>query len=487
MRKATLKYTAALLLLTGLAYSQGQDSLPVFLPEDSCKIKVTRLSVNSDKSDYSPLLLNNTLLFASGRPARLGVSYTNETNTELTDLFYAKKIDSLHFGKARPFSTTINSKLNEGPFTLSADGNTIYFSGNATHSTEDKRTALRLQIYTSTKSGESWAAPEAAPFCSGNYSNCHPVFSKDNAIMVFCSDMPGGYGGTDLYYTTFKNNGWTPPVNFGPKINSAENELFPFISVGSTLYFSSRRAAGKGGLDIYSFQLKDSLTEKARLLDAPINTAFDDFGIWLDSAEQTGYFSSNRNAATGDDIFYFGSPYPDFHKATTPVMKTKFCYSFFEENAYQSTDSVSWSYEWDFGDGHKIRAEKCRYCFSKPGSYPVKLNIIEKNSGELFYNHATYTLTVEDPPGLYITGSDMAATDDEMILDASKSYLKDHELLGFFWAFGDGTYNRGKRVKHNYKKEGTYTLELGVTARNTKTLKIEKFKLEKTIVVKDNG
>ncbi len=479
-------YFIFLLLSVSAVHSQSADSIitRVFSPEDSSRVKVRRLDINSVNSDFSPVLHKSSLLFVSGRPGVLVVSYANENKTEITDLYVSAKKDSVNFLKPKSVSKIINTRFNESSFTLTHTGDTIYFTGNSKQ-TADKAVTGRLQVYQSNKNGEEWTVPVEAPFCDHSSSNLHPALSGDNRLLVFCSDMPGGYGGTDLYYSKFENNNWTKPVNFGPRVNGPSNELFPYVFKNSELYFSSNRGGGNGGLDIYMFDLHDTL-QSPLLMKPPVNSAFDDFGICLDSTGKAGYFSSNRKVSTGDDIYYFSIGYPDFSRAITPAVKKKFCYSFFEENGYQSNDSVTMAYEWDFGDGEKSRDDRCKHCFSKPGSYFIQLNVVEKSSGEVFFNRVSYTLTVEEPPKLTINSPDTTIAGKEMILSAEKSAIKGFTITAFYWSFGDGRYNSGTFVKHKFRKPGTYTIELGVIAKNEQTQRIEKFKLEKNIVVKDN-
>lgn len=473
-----------LIMAQGFAQSTDLTTTKLIPAEDSSRVKVQRLSINSNQSDFSPVLTGNTLIFASGRPSMIAVSYTNETNTEITDLYYATKQDSVNFSKVKPFSKIINTKVNEGSCTLSGDGNNLYFSGNARLGKSRDGSADRLQIYKSTKIKNQWSIPELAQFSNPAYSNFHPTLSKDQQLIIFCSDKAGGFGGIDLYFTRADSNGWSEPINLGKKINSSANELFPFLSSTSQLYFSSNREGGLGGLDLFLFELNDSATAELTALKHPINSPFDDFGMCTDSAGNTGYFTSNRRFSSGDDIYYFSSAYPDFSNAATPPVKNKFCYSFFEENDYQSNDSISMTYEWDFGDGQKMREEKARHCFAKPGNYKVQLNIVEKNSGEVFFNQVSYDLTIEPATGLFITVEDSTQTGQELMINAERCNIKGYTLTGFYWSFGDGKYNIGNYTKHIYLNTGTFNIELGVTAKNEKTNKIEKFKVQKKIIVK---
>jgi hypothetical protein len=468
-------------------YAQ-MDSLVIYSPEDSTRIKAVRLNLNSEKSDFSPILFNNTLLFTSARENNVGVKYSGyEDENEITDLFFSSKKDSVSFKNVKPFGGNINSKYSEGPFTFSKDGNVIYYTGNAEISKKQKGTSANLlKIYRSEKINGEWTKPMISTFCEAEYSYCHPSLSADGKTLFFSSNKPGGFGGMDIYIVKYENNVWTKPVNLGSKINTVSNEVFPFIACNNILYFSANRTVGQGGLDIYSFDMNDPLESEIKMLEYPINSSSDDFGIWTDSIGTSGYFSTNRVGKYEDDIYYFSVNIPDFNNAQTPVFKNKFCYTFFEETAVETQDSASLAYEWNFGDGMKSKQLTSRHCFDKPGNYVVSLNTIEKSTGEIFSNEITYTLTIDEPPKLFVSCGDTLLVGKEIILSSDKCALKGYELNKTYWNFGDGKYNSGNNVKHIYNKPGKYIIQLGVFAKNNTTNQIEQFKIEKQIIVKNN-
>jgi outer membrane protein OmpA-like peptidoglycan-associated protein/tetratricopeptide (TPR) repeat protein len=131
----------------------------------------------------------------------------------------------------------------------------------------------------------------------------HPYISKDGTTLFFVSDMPGGYGGFDIYQAKRKGNGWGKPQNLGNKINGSGNELFPVIK-NDKLYFSSNSFPGYGGLDIFVSEKNDANWTKAVNIKAPINSVSDDFGMaFMDNHH--GFFTSNRAGGNGDDDIYF--------------------------------------------------------------------------------------------------------------------------------------------------------------------------------------
>jgi len=451
--------------------------------EDSVRYAIHNLSINSQRSDFSPFLFGTKLFFSSGRENDIGVKYYSiENNRELIDVFDAEKIDSVNFKKSKPLAK-INTKYNDGPICISKDGTQLFISRNDSKRTKGKN-KKPLSIFVSYKTDNGWSKPEVLPFCSGEYSYCHPALMS-NGTLVFSSDIIGGYGGMDLYYSKFEKGTWTIPRNYGPNINGKENEIFPFVSANNMLYFSTTRKNGFGGLDIYSFNLKTPTHSQIQILDAPINSSFDDFGIWVDSTERIGYFSSNRDTANGDNIFYFKNKYPDF-KNCTPQKRRTYCYTFFEEATQMTADTLGMIYEWDFGDGTRKQGMEVKHCFKTIGNYSVQLNIIERASGNLFYNELNYDFEVEDPKQFYINCADTLARGKMFAINTKNVAIAKHTIKEVYWFFGDGKFSVGTSAKHVYKTDGEYIIKLGAVAKNDSTGELEKFCTYKTILVKDS-
>ena len=209
---------------------------------------------------------------------------------------------------AQKFGNTLNTRYHEGPATFSRDGSQIYFtrnnysSGKASKSSEGVN---KLKLYTARQQNGAWADIEEMPFNSDEYSVGHPTLSRDGQRLYFASDMPGGFGGTDLYVTQNQNGRWGKPVNLGNVINTKGNELFPFVDDAGNLYFSTDGRRGQGGLDIFYASMVDGTTvQEVTALEAPINSPKDDFGLITDARRQGGYFSSNRREGN-DDIYRF--------------------------------------------------------------------------------------------------------------------------------------------------------------------------------------
>jgi outer membrane protein OmpA-like peptidoglycan-associated protein len=211
--------------------------------------------------------------------------------------------------KASSFSPNIRSKYHEGPSSFPIHEKTIYYTRSNFKngaSIKDSDDNVHLKIFTAEKGPEDWINVQELPFCSDNYSVCHPAVSADGQWMIFSSNMAGGMGGMDLYYVKKENDRWHTPVNLGDELNTSGNELFPFLHESGTLFFSSNGHEGFGGLDLYGAQKINDRFTNLKHLPRPFNSRKDDLGFILDSEGIHGFFASDRKGGKGkDDIYSF--------------------------------------------------------------------------------------------------------------------------------------------------------------------------------------
>jgi hypothetical protein len=463
-------------------HAQQADSVVYSTNSDTSRICITRLDLNSGEEDFSPVICNGKMLFTSARPASFGVIHKEQEETRSTNIYYASKKDPTHFSSPKLWPGAVNTFYNEGNAAINADENLIIFTANE-RNIGKKGERNRLCLYSSEKKDGQWQEPQLIWFCSDGHSYCHPALRKDGKTLFFASDRPGTIGGMDIYCSLMADGKWSAPQNVGTKVNTFYNELFPTITESNTLYFSSNRPGGAGGLDIYSLNLDDPLENELLLLEAPLNSAADDFGIFPDSSGESGYFSSSRNGRTRDDIYYYRVACPDFKDAASPLVRSQFCYTFFEETAVAS-DSIE--YEWDLGDGTKVRGLSVKHCYSKPGTYAIQLNIVEKETGAIFYNEVSYEHVIEEPRQLKIQCPDELVCKQQLHFTAGNSAVPGYTIKKVYWDFGDHSYSSGPHVQHVFKDNGTYVITMGVIAQNNATGLTEKLKIEKTITIKNN-
>lgn len=275
--------------------------------QDSTLYNVRLTNINTPDADFSPHIWNDKVIFASARnrePLRFGW-----TSRPFLELFASDYYGTPQLGEPELLPGKVNSKFHEAHVTFSPDGKTMFFSRNNIISGKVGRSeegVIRLKTYRSVLVGKKWSKIEEIPFNSDEFSLGHPALSADGKYMFFVSDMPGGYGGTDLYRVALDldNGTWGIPENLGSSINTTGDEMFPWVDKDGTLYFSSNGWKGLGGLDLFRLKNMESSTSAPQNMGYPINSARDDFALVLDSERGVGFFSSNRAEGVGDDDIY---------------------------------------------------------------------------------------------------------------------------------------------------------------------------------------
>ena len=266
--------------------------------------------INTAFSDFGAAWLGtDRVIFSSARNVTTGIERRAAWNDQpFLDLFVADVTQNGDLASARLLEGSVNTKLHEGPATASAGGDVIWFTRNNYYGGRSQKSSggiSRLAIYKAYAQDGSWGRVEQFLYNNSEISVGHPALSNDGKRLFFVSDMPGGYGGTDIYMCMDQGGQWGEPVNLGSIINTPQNEAFPFIGADGTLYFSSNGHPGLGGMDILAAKYL-GLDEFAppMNLGAPVNGTHDDFAFIIDKAGHRGFFSSNREGGAGDDDIY---------------------------------------------------------------------------------------------------------------------------------------------------------------------------------------
>ncbi len=274
--------------------------------------EIENMPFNTNLDDFSPMFFSEGIVFSSeyqdsGNPIKRTHTWTGNPFLEL---YYvernqtSKKKLEYEYSKSSEFSNRLNSRFHDAAVCFNDDQSEIYFTRN-NYNGKDDAGAIRLKIYTAQKEGYVWGSLESFPFNSNEYSVAHPTLSPDGKRLFFASDMPGGFGGMDLYYSDNDNGRWGPPMNLGPGINTEGHEVFPYVSPDNRVFFASDGHVGLGGLDIYYMEIKENNQfGEINNMGHPINSTSDDFGIIMHPDGAFGYFSSDRDGGMGDDDIY---------------------------------------------------------------------------------------------------------------------------------------------------------------------------------------
>jgi len=263
--------------------------------------------INTAYSEISPTFYETGIVFSSNRESTIIKKKDGKSGFAYFDLYiaygYREELD-----KPRYFSGVLNSSGHEAGICFNTDFQDIYFT--RTESTQgkniNKSNENRMKIYKSQKENGVWNKPIKFLMNDSLNSFGQPFLSADEELFFFSSNLPGGYGGADLYVAKrIDSLNWTKPVNLGPEVNTSANEMNPYFGEDEILYFSSNGHFSMGGYDLYSSSLSEGKWLEPKNLKYPANSSGDDFSIhWLDL--ECAYISSNRKGGKGaEDIYYF--------------------------------------------------------------------------------------------------------------------------------------------------------------------------------------
>ncbi len=262
---------------------------------------------NSRRADYAPMYWGeefDKLYFTTTNEKVTGNHRSEITGMRNGDIWVASKNERGEWQRPEPVEGELNGELDEGIISFSPDGSTMYL----TRARREPNAPTNVEIYTSQRSDAQWSAPVKFEITADTVSSYgHPAVSPDGRYLYFSSDMPGGSGGYDLWRINLRERQGSLE-NLGQFINTAGDEMFPYVRTDSVLYFASDGHPGFGGLDLYRAELTKSGGWKVENMGQPVNSSSDDFGITFGSGEN-GFFSSNRGDGRGyDHIFSFELP-----------------------------------------------------------------------------------------------------------------------------------------------------------------------------------
>jgi peptidoglycan-associated lipoprotein len=284
---------------------KGCEQAPVWKQNPTHYVVRRMDKFNSRYSEFSPMLYGpqyDQLYFASSRhKSRDKIKNNPITGLANNKIFVVKKDDRGNWLLPEAVDGDLNTSYDEGTPSFTSSGTTMYYTYCSDADDGDRP----AEIYVSTRSNAQWGKGSRITLIKDSLTNiAHPSVSPDGKYLYFTSDAPGGYGGKDLYRARILGNDFGGMENLGPEINTAGDEMFPYVRDSVTLYFASNGHPGMGGLDIFRARL-DSLGHwQVENMGAPINSSSDDFGITFAGTAENGFFSSNRGDARGNDHLY---------------------------------------------------------------------------------------------------------------------------------------------------------------------------------------
>ena len=204
--------------------------------------KVTKMPFNTKYSDMAPVLYGGGMIFSSSRKRGFFSKVVNKATGEyFYDLYF---IPLTPDAKAKMLKGKVNTRFHDGPGSVTKDGQTLFFSRSNYIDgkfRKSKEGVNKLRVLSAENNGKKWKEVTNLAFNSDEYSVTHPSISPDGKTLYFASDMPGGFGGMDIWFVTQDEKGnWSKPSNLGSRVNTAKNESFPSMDQSGVLFFSSR-------------------------------------------------------------------------------------------------------------------------------------------------------------------------------------------------------------------------------------------------------
>ena len=249
-------------------------------------------SINSPSAESSPALYSDGTLYFSSMNAKTPTIIDGEEGEYHAKIYSAARTPQGDYSKASALDEAINriDFYNTG-VSFSEDGQKMYF----TRAKYNNNGVENSQIYLSKRAGDKWGSPYPIEALNNEFRSRHPYEGElfGRKVLYYISDMPGGYGGYDIYYSTITGDAYEKPVNLGEKINTPRNEMSPFYKDGA-LYFSSNGHPGMGGLDNFYTEWDGSKWSEVTNMGFNYNTSYDDSFLRFNQGGTAGYVVSNR-------------------------------------------------------------------------------------------------------------------------------------------------------------------------------------------------
>ncbi len=274
------------------------------LDPNGFKYNVRNLDINTKYSEHSTSFFNDRLIFVSSKKiGAMFVKKDKKTNEGYQDLYCAEIDFNGDAKKTASFSRILNTLDNhEGDAAFNNNQSVVYFSRSVMDGTEE-----RLKIFRAELKEYKWVNIEMLPVNVEGFAFENPALSTDAKTLYFASNMPGTFGGYDIFSVSINDDGtYGKPKNLGKNINTIKDENFPYMLEGDTaLYFSSNGHYAMGGLDIFESKITDGAFNFPVNMGSSINSVADDFAFMMDQ-NNTGFFTSNRDGGEGgNDIYHF--------------------------------------------------------------------------------------------------------------------------------------------------------------------------------------
>lgn len=275
--------------------------------------------INTSLGDLGAVPYQYGILFISNRGKIIQQSKTffSEKERGNQHVFYLEKRPDGIFDYPKLVEGEMAENFHIEAVSVTSDQKEIWLTQSTTFSTKsraNKETIVNRKeiVFAPFASFNTWGSLKNFEHNNTSYSTAYPTLSADQQTIYFASDKPGGQGGMDIYVCQKIGDAWSQPMNLGPEVNTAGDEIYPFFHSDETLYFASDGHPGLGGFDVfYTLSTAPNQWAKATNLGAPINSPQDDYAFTFLENNESGFFTSNRNTGYGTtDLYSFEAKQP---------------------------------------------------------------------------------------------------------------------------------------------------------------------------------
>ncbi len=439
-------------------------------------LSVQRLPFNRKYiSEIAPTIRDSILYFSTNKNVKWATKPTDQDNHNFYNLFTVQQNADSSWTKVKQFLPDYFSDFHTSTISFYTDSNEVYFTEVQYKNKKNirKKATQNLHgIFLAKENKKGLSKPVSLPMNSPrSYSTGHPTISNDGRFLFFTSNKDGGYGKTDIYVSERTNDIWGVATNIGDVINTEGKEIFPYYHSSGKLYFASDGHGGEGGLDLFYTMLTPNGWIKPVALENGINSSADDFSIYINADEQSGYFASTREG--DDDLYEFRLHFPVFGSGNKQKENT-FRYRFYDRMNGKGDGPVK--YVWYFGDGNKAEGDTVIHKYKKAGNYHVQSVLVDTLENVELFVLNDFFQNVKPKVQVYITAPDTVRVNELHTFDASRSYFEDFKPNGYYWEFSDGSRQRGKTIEHIFRTKGKHRIKCGTISKEDPNKKMCTYK-----------
>lgn len=438
-----------------------------FLSANAQNIDISPVSnIFKNSSMINPIVHDSTLYFASNAKSNFAVNYFDADGKHLFRIYKVGLRGNRPHGTPKPYFKYCNKPYSQ--IAIAFANNSAYVTQNNLQQADNDICPMGVFEYSNPNSHSDGDLAIAQP---KGMNVGYVAYSQDGNLMIFASDMPGGEGGTDLYYRERKNGFWSAPQSMGSNINTEKTETTPFIHPSGKIFFASNGRSDSKRLDVYyTYRTEQGFSDPVRF-DIVINSVGDDYGFYYSEDEDWGYVTSNRHGK--ERLYYFKQKFPEFPEAEG-APEENYCFTLYESST-ENYDPNEFSFKWSFGDGQSAEGVEADHCFPGPGVYNVTLSAYDKVSREELFTVAEYPLELNRPEQIVINGKRTAVVGEKLTFEADGSSIKSFTPTYYYWDFGRKNKAKGKVASITFSRAGHYKIKCGTISEEDPSVRLCNF------------